>query len=654
MPSRKPAAEGHKPTFAKINFATGSLVKCHGEPFRIQEVLGFEQVLATSLETGRPKVLAVTDLKQVSEQSDLPSAIDLQRIGEDDWAKAVAKYDAIKPLLELANPNRDAVVARAAQVGKDASTLYRWMNRYRNFDAVSGLVQEKRGWREGNSRLSAKAEKVIREVIQSFYLTQTRPSVVKTINEVKIKCYEHGMVAPSPTAIRARIHQIPDFERMKRRGRVEKAKNTFLPVPGQFPGADFPLAVVQIDHTPIDVIVVDDEHRRSINRPFLTTAIDVYSRMIVGYYLSLDAPSVTSVAMCIAQAILPKEEWLMRHSLDSSAWPVWGKPHKVYTDNGPEFRSSDFRKSCEEHGIDLDFRPVKVPRYGGTVERVQGTLMRELHDLPGSTFSSIAEREGYDSDANAALTLDELELQIVKFIVNEYHRRPHSALGMPPLRKWEEGIFGGHDTPGRGMPPRPADGHSILLSFLPSFERTIQADGVTYDTLRYYDPILNPWIGDIDPTTKQGRLHLFRRDPRNLAEVHFFDPESKTYHRVPLADLTVTPFSVWEHKAAKAAAKKQGFDPTDETTVLRSIRERRELVEQAKARTKTARREAQRQRVHAKKVTPVNPGKNAAASAAKTAPPPEQRITSRTPAAPMDEYQALGLLAELPPLSDDE
>lgn len=34
-----------------------------------------------------------------------------------------------------------------------------------------------------------------------------------------------------------------------------------------FPGAEYPLAVAQIDHTPMDVIVVDEEHRQPIQRP---------------------------------------------------------------------------------------------------------------------------------------------------------------------------------------------------------------------------------------------------------------------------------------------------------------------------------------------------------------------------------------------------
>ena len=149
----------------------------------------------------------------------------------------------------------------------------------------------------------------------------------------------------------------------------------------------------------MDIILVDDEHRRPIGRPWLTVAIDVYSRMITGFLLSLDAPSETSVALCVAQALLPKEELLLQRKLDAE-WPVWGFPDVIHVDNGGEFRSDNFKKSCEAHGIDLEFRPVKRPNYGGHIERLIGTFMTEVHTLPGSTFSSPSKKGDLDPETS--------------------------------------------------------------------------------------------------------------------------------------------------------------------------------------------------------------------------------------------------------------
>jgi putative transposase len=46
-----------------------------------------------------------------------------------------------------------------------------------------------------------------------------------------------------------------------------------------------PMDVLQIDHTPVDVIVVDQQKRLPIGRPLLTLAIGVKTRMIAGFHV---------------------------------------------------------------------------------------------------------------------------------------------------------------------------------------------------------------------------------------------------------------------------------------------------------------------------------------------------------------------------------
>ncbi|MEO6276286.1 Mu transposase C-terminal domain-containing protein [Roseateles sp.] len=611
----------HVPSRLRVDLRSGALVRHADGIFRISEILDFTTVVATAVETGRTKVLRVGELMPVeSSQPPTASAVDIDSIAEDDWRVAQTRYDAIRPLLDSPDQSRSAVVARAAEVEVDPATLYRWLGRYRALDAISALIPFKRGWKVGNYRIGDAAEGVIRAVIKDFYLKPERPSPQKVVREVHRICDERHVERPSPTAIRSRIDRIPEHERLKRRGQAELARNKFHPVPGKFPGADYPLAVVQIDHTPVDVILVDDVHRKPIDRPWVTVAIDVFSRMTVGYYLSFDEPSTTSVAMCLSHAMLPKDEWLLLHDVDGT-WPVWGRPHKVHVDNGPDFRSKSLRQSCKMHAVDIEFRPVKVPRYGGHIERLQGTLLREIHDLPGTTFSSIKERGDYDSEKQAVMTKDEFEKLFVDLICNTYHRRPHSALGMPPLRMWEFGIFGGAGIQGVGMPPRPADRLTVVLDFLPSFSRTVQPDGVSLDGLRYYAEALRPWIGMKDADTGKARQHVFRRDPRDVSSLWFYDPDLKQYFKVPLADQSAPAFSIWEHQLAKAALAKAGHDPSDERAVFKSIGDRRAIVEESASRTKKARREAQRQKDHAKGRSPAAPaGKPAAAGRASPAP----------------------------------
>ena len=187
---------------------------------------------------------------------------------------------------------------------------------------------------------------------------------------------------------------------------------------------------VQIDHTVMDLIVVDDRDRQPIGRPYLTVAIDVRSRCLVGMVVTLEPPSAVSVGLCLAHAAGDKRPWLERLGIDA-AWPMSGKPKALYVDNAREFKSEALTRGCDQHGISLDYRPLGRPHYGGIVERVIGTAMRQIHELPGTTFSNPVERGAYDAEKMAALTIAELERWLV-LAVATYHGTVHSTLGQTP------------------------------------------------------------------------------------------------------------------------------------------------------------------------------------------------------------------------------
>src|SRR5690606_11644124 len=89
------------------------------------------------------------------------------------------------------------------------------------------------------------------------------------------------------------------------------AREEYEQIHGHYPGADYPLAFVQIDHTLLDIQAVSAKDRMPIGRVWLTLAIDVYSRIVVGFYITIEAPSAFSTCMCIRHAVLPKENFLL-------------------------------------------------------------------------------------------------------------------------------------------------------------------------------------------------------------------------------------------------------------------------------------------------------------------------------------------------------
>ena len=571
----------------------GSIVTDGKGIYRITHFLSIESVMTVEVNTNEDRQLSIDalipyDPDSAPAQTPEPSR-ELSDFSDEEWAVAQMRLRMIKPLLD--NPQRTEADADrlAAAAGIHTKTLYRWLSIFTKAGHISALVPGRRGRKPGTTLLPKATEAVMLTVIEDFFLTKDKPTVSSTIKEVKRRCRLAHVVPPHDNTIRNRLADISEPERLRRRGEKDKA-HRFHRYRGHFPGADHPLAMVQMDHTPADVICVDEDTRQPIARPWITVAIDVYSRMVLGFYLTYEAPSATSVAMCLAQAMCTKREYLALLDVPGS-WPAWGRIQTLHLDNAKEFRGGVLQRACEEYNVNLAWRPVKTPHYGGHIENMMGRVGREMHALPGTTFSNPEERGDYDSEGKAALTLKELERDIADYFVNTYHLTRHSVLGMSPKRKWELGMMGEGDALGVGIPPMPFDSERVLLDFLPIYERTVQQYGIQIEKLHWSDPVLERWVNSTDPDKpKIKRMFTVRVDPRDMSKVHFFDPDALRYFAIPYLDLSHPAISRWELIEAKKELAKQGVDDAEEAQIFECIERRRKRVDEAVSTTKAARK----------------------------------------------------------------
>jgi putative transposase len=493
------------------------------------------------------------------------------------------------------------MVAEAArQTNVHVVTLYRWINLYEQTERTSALIPTKRDGGRGRSRLSPEVEKILSTTIEDHYLKKQKRSIENTCQEVKRRCKNADLEPPHENTVRNRIAALSEERKLKERSGAKAAREKFAPVLSHFPGADWPLAVIQIDHTLLDIILVDDIHRHPVGRPWIAVAIDVFSRMIVGFYISFDPPDAMSVGLCIANAILPKEKWLARFDI-TTPWSCWGIPKVIHADNAKVFRGNMLKRACEEHGIDLQWRPVMTPHWGGHIERLLGTLLKEIHNLPGTTKSNPKERGEYNSEKEAAMTLSEFEKWLTTYIVEVYHQRVHSSLKMSPVRKYEEGILGPSDRAGTGLPARITDEDRLRLDFMPYIERTIQGYGVQVDEIHYYHDVLRRFISAKDPNNpKLSRQFIFKRDPRNISQLYFFDPEVKQYYTIPYRDISHPPMSIWELREIRRQLEEENVEEVNEQLIFDAFNRMRQQEEQAVRETKRARRSRQRRSEHQK------------------------------------------------------
>lgn len=298
-------------------------------------------------------------------------------VNDHQWNLAVEREKVIRPLLDAGKLSAVDIETACNILDIGRSRLYALIEQYRDSPVTSSLISAAPGPKKGSRRLTSEMEALIEEAIHEAYLTRQKASVSKLHDHIRHLCRARGLASPSWKAVRARVGQIDRLKLVSRREGSKAARDRMKPVAQSYQ-ADHALHVVQIDHTLVDLFVVDSVYRRPIQRPWLTLAIDVASRMVAGFYLSLEAPSSASVALVMHHAVMPKAPWLKSRGIEPD-WPVSGLPDIVHVDNAREFRARALSRGTAEYGIELKHRPVARPHYGGHIERGGGPYAAGHH-----------------------------------------------------------------------------------------------------------------------------------------------------------------------------------------------------------------------------------------------------------------------------------
>jgi putative transposase len=215
--------------------------------------------------------------------------------GDDLWNLAVKREAVLRNLLQKDTVTADDVNAGCQKLGIRPALLYRLLSRYKNDQRASALLPQKRGRREGSSPLSDEVGRLIDRAIQTHYLSAQKPRISKLVQFIASESHKARLPCPSRTAIEKRLKTIDTRTLLHSREGLKAANDKTRPVTGSLI-AEYPLQIIQVDHTKIDVFVVDEKHRLPIQRPWLTLLIDVATRMVTGYHLSLEAPSSVSLS----------------------------------------------------------------------------------------------------------------------------------------------------------------------------------------------------------------------------------------------------------------------------------------------------------------------------------------------------------------------
>lgn len=283
------------------------------------------------------------------------------------------------------------------------------------------------------------------------------------------------------------------------------------------PGSRF-----EIDATIADIYLVSDSDRRNIvGRPVIYMVIDVFSRMVAGFYVGFENPSYVAAIQALGLAMTNKVDYCKRYDFDitEDEWPITGLPDAILGDRG-ELLGHQIESLESSFSVRIENTPPYSGDAKGIVERSFRTIQAEFKPFaPGVvTKTKIKKRGGKDYRLDATLTVREFKEVILSSILvhNQFdtldkydrHIDMPADLTMTPLSIWNWGLQ--HRT-GR---LRAASEDALRVSLLPRIKATFSDLGVCVFGTYYTSPEI----------VQKGWLHRSKEACRPVALEAAYDP----------------------------------------------------------------------------------------------------------------------------------
>jgi putative transposase len=464
-------------------------------------------------------------------------------------------------------------------------TIRRWASKYIGKDILKLMPKHSKKGRAAS--ITGELKVILDAVIEKLYLTETPVSVSAVIGELELRIKESNLgrlpsnqlAMPSGMTVRRYIANLDPYLVDEARLGKHAAKKKHRAATGVLLVSHI-LERWEIDHTPLDVLLVDEETGLVIGRPFMTVVVDKFSRMVMGYLLHLAAPNTESVLRVIERAIRPKADLLQRFPKVKNEWRAHGMPARIVPDNAAEFHADDLAEGFDDLGIEILYPPSRAPEKKGTVERFFSTQnLGLIHNLPGTTFSNIQQRGDYDSEKHACFTLVQLEAAVVKWIVDGYHQTPHRGLNKKtPAQAWL-------DDEKQHLIRLPVDLDALECILARRCAVKVHHYGIEVGTIGYHSSELAQLRMRLKPDEK---VSVRFRDEAGHVWVH--DRFRNVFLQVPVKDKRMIGKSRELWKAAQKALREAGGKTPSFDELHRTYREIREDIDEAKTSQKLRRR----------------------------------------------------------------
>jgi putative transposase len=407
-----------------------------------------------------------------------------------------------------------------------ALTVFRWWKRWIKADrSVTALIKGSRGPKQ-NRRITKILEQEAQQLIEEIYLKPTGGSIKDVYDALKQKIKTLNVSRNNPLKIPGRatlyryVETYDNYLVMAARKGKQAADRHFRAT-GKGPEPQYILERAEVDHTPLDLLLIDDVTGMTIGRPTVTFIIDRCSRIPLGFEIGFEPPSELAVMRTLRQAIMPKNYVSQDYPEIENEWSAYGIPVNLVCDNGLEFHAEQLRRMCAELNIELQFCPRKKPHYKGAIERFLGTFNRQIaHKMEGTTFSNIEQRGDYDAEYLACLTLAEFKKLLHVWLVDVYIQSPHKGLGgLTPAVAWKDGL-------NIIEPVLPESKEKLDLILTIQKMPNLNHEGVQFKGLMYNST-------ELATLRKRGVAKVnIRINPEDLGEIWVFDEQQGDYFKV--------------------------------------------------------------------------------------------------------------------------
>lgn len=498
--------------------------------------------------------------------------------------RAIFRFEIIKPLLKVSSNQRNcAITSRVEEVNAwsnnaqaaseklngctyyqtvSYTSVYRWLKDYResNNDIRALFPSYHSCGGKDKSRFEPQVIDFIKETITESYNNKERITVrelwfyvihrITELNKFSVKQLE----IPPYSSIARYITKVPEYELVAKRMGKREAEKQYQEV-GNGIHVYHPLERVEIDHTPIDVILVD-ENKIILGRPYLVLAIDKYSRQVLGFSIGIsNGVGWSEVMQCIKHIMSDKSYVREIYPFIENEWTAFGLPQTIVVDNGLEFKNNAMKDAGYQLGFVLQFCPPRVPEWKGSIERFFGTANTGLfHIMPGTTRSNPTKlADGENPSQSACLTFSNFIAIVHKWIIDVYSQDLNKGAGGKPAAIWKKGI---EEHPVAW--PNSISEAAILLGR--TAYRRISRRGIELDTLHYNSNELNKLLIQFTKENNGSEEdYLVKYDPQDLGEVYVYDHLiNKKWVKVPCTNPSYARnLSEWEHKEIRAYARNE-------------------------------------------------------------------------------------------------